>query len=125
LEYPVLVAKEDKYLISAATCKAERRPTVVWRLNWKDQIGDQKLKELLRCEAHIAMGGRDPRSLSKEKGNAASQLRLAPNHWALATMQHPRSGKIMTSKRRRLPNRRSCFLFRIEGYEKPLNHLPN
>jgi hypothetical protein len=33
-----------------------------------------------------------------------------------ATMQHPRDSKIMTSKRRKLPNRRSCFLFRIEGY---------
>jgi hypothetical protein len=33
-------------------------------------------------------------------------------------MQHPRGGKIMTSKRRKLPNRRSCFLFRIEGYDE-------
>jgi hypothetical protein len=53
------------------------------RLNWKDQIGDQKLKEPLRYEVHITMGGKDARSPSKEKGNAATQikrLRLAPNH---------------------------------------------
>jgi hypothetical protein len=56
----------------------------------------QKLKERLRCEAHITMGGRNARSLSKEKGDAAMCLRLAPNPWALATMQHPRGGKIMT-----------------------------
>jgi hypothetical protein len=67
--------------------------------------------------------GKNARFLSKEKGDAASQiryLRLAPNHWVVATMQHPRGGKIMTSKRRKLPNRRSCFLFRIEGYDELL-----
>ena len=37
-------------------------------------------------------------------------------------MQPRRDGKIMTSKRRKPPNRRSCFLFRIEGSGK-LSHL--
>jgi hypothetical protein len=66
------------------------------------------------------MCGRDVRSVSKEKGNAATYtqvLRLAPSHWALATMQPRRDSKIMTSKRRKLSNRRPCFLFRIEGME--------
>jgi hypothetical protein len=90
---------------------------VVWRIDWKDQIGDQKLKDPLRCEAHIATCGRGARSVSKEN-NATICSCLAPNHRVVATMQHPRDGKIMTSKRRKLPNRRSCFLFRIEGYEK-------
>ena len=69
------------------------------------------------------MGGRNARSLSKEKGDAATQikcLRLAPNHWVVATTRPHRDSKIMTSKRRKLPNRRSCFLFRIEGYERVL-----
>jgi hypothetical protein len=69
----------------------------------KNQIGDQKLKEVPHSETLSAMCGRDARSVSEEKGNAAiytQVLRLAPNHWALATIQHPRGGKIMTSKRR-------------------------
>jgi len=93
----------------------------VWRLNWKVQIGDQKLKELLRCEAYIAMGGRDARSVSKEKGNAAIQIqshRLATNQWRVTMVQTRRDSKIMTRNRRKPPNQRSCSLFRIEGYEK-------
>ena len=43
-----------------------------------------------------------------------------PSHWALATMQPRRGGKIMTSKRRKLPNQRCCSLFQIEGYERLL-----
>jgi hypothetical protein len=69
----------------------------------KNQIGDQKLKEVPHSETLSAMCGRDARSVSEEKGNAAiytQVLRLAPNHWALATIQHPRGGEIMTSKRR-------------------------
>jgi hypothetical protein len=65
------------------------------------------------------MGGRNARSVSKEKGNAAIQIKclcMAHSRWVVATMQHPRGGKIMTSKRRKPPNQRSCFLFRIEGY---------
>jgi hypothetical protein len=83
LEHPVLVAEEDKYLISAATWKLEMRPTVVWRLSWRNQMDGQKPKELLRSETQFAMFGKDARSLSKERGNAAIQikrLRLAPDH---------------------------------------------
>jgi hypothetical protein len=90
-------------------------------LNCKNQIGDQKLKEVPHSETLSAMCGRDARSVSEEKGNAAiytQVLRLAPNHWALATMQHPRGGKIMTSKRRRLPNRRSCFLSELRAIRR-------
>ena len=47
-------------------------------------------------------------------------LRLAANHWALETMQPRRGGKIMTSKRRKSPNRWCCSLFQIEGYERLL-----
>ena len=89
--------------------------------NCKNQIGDQKLKEVPHSETLSAMCGRDARSVSEEKGNAAiytQVLRLAPNHWALATMQHPRGGKIMTSKRRRLPNRRSCFLSELRAIRR-------
>ena len=69
------------------------------------------------------MYGRDARSVSKEKGSAAiytQVLRLAVNHWALATMQPRRGGKIMTSKRRKSPNRWCYSLFQIEGYERLL-----
>ena len=56
-------------------------------------MGDQKLKELTSLQRrNIAVCGRDARSLSKEKGNAAIQikcLRLAPDHRVVATMQHP------------------------------------
>jgi hypothetical protein len=82
--------------------------------NWRS-----KTKRATSLRGAYHNGWKNARSLSKEKGDAAIQikcLRLAPNHWALATMQHPRGGKIMTSKRRKLPNQRSCFLFRIEGY---------
>jgi hypothetical protein len=69
-----------------------REATDVWRLGWRNQWNGQKLKERLRCEAQ---GGSNARSLSKEKADAAMCLRLAPNPCALATMQHPRGGKIM------------------------------
>jgi hypothetical protein len=35
----------------------------------------QKLKELLRSETQFAMCGKNARSLSKEKGNAAIQIK--------------------------------------------------
>ena len=66
--------------------------------NCKNKIGDQKLKEVPHSETLSAMCGRDARSVSEEKGNAAiytQVLRLAPNHWALATTQHPKGRKIM------------------------------
>jgi len=99
-----------------------REATDVWRLGWRNQWNGQKLKERLRCEAQ---GGSNARSLSKEKADAAMSLRLAPNPCALATMQHPRGDKIMTSKRRKSPKQRSCFHFRIEGYGsyRHVNHL--
>jgi hypothetical protein len=100
--------------------KAGKATTAGWRKNWKDQIGDQKLKGMNQSERQFAMFGRDEQAHSEPNANAASQityLRLAPNHWALATMQHPRGGKIMTSKRRKPLNQRSCFLFRIERME--------
>ena len=52
----------------------------------------QKLKELLRSETLFAMCGKDPRSLSKERGNAAPQikcLRMAHDHWVVATSSIP------------------------------------
>ena len=76
----------------------EGRPTVVRSFNCKNQIGDQKLKEVPHSETLSAMCGRDARSVSEEKGNAAiytQVLRLASNHWALATTQHPKGRKIM------------------------------
>jgi len=39
--------------------------------NCKNQIGDQKLKEVPHSETLSAMCGRDARSVSEEKGNAA------------------------------------------------------
>jgi hypothetical protein len=95
--------------------------TVVGRINWKNQINDQKLKELLHLETQFAMCGRDARSVSKEKGNAAiyiQALRLVTNQWRVTTLQSHRDSKVMTWNRRKLRNRWFCFLFRIEGYEK-------
>jgi hypothetical protein len=107
-------SKKDKYSISAGACGGK---------NWKNQMGHQKLKGLIQSERHFAIFGRNGRAPSEPNASVASQikcLRLAPNHWALATTQHPKGRKIMTSKRRKLPNRRSCSLFQIEGYERLL-----
>jgi hypothetical protein len=103
-------AKQYKYSISAKTCGGR---------NWKNQMGHQKLRGPIQSERQFAIFGRNERAPSEPNASAASQiiyLRLAPNHRALATMLPRRDAKIMTSKRRKLPNRRSCFLFRIEGY---------
>jgi hypothetical protein len=42
--------------------------TDAWRIDWKDQIGDQKLKGLLHPEMQFAMCGRDARFGFKRKG---------------------------------------------------------
>jgi hypothetical protein len=80
--------------------------------------GHQRLKGPIQSERQFAIFERNELAPSEPNASAATQikcLRLAHNHWALATTQHPKGGKRMTSKRRKLPNRRSCFLFRIEG----------
>ena len=47
-------------------------------------------------------------------GDQIQPLRMAPNHWLVATLQSRRDKKVMTSDPRRSPDQRSCFLFRIE-----------
>ena len=93
----------------------------MWRINWKDQIGHQKLKELLPSETWLANSGSDARSLSERKSSAAIQIqcrRMAHNHRVVATTPPPRDRKVMTWNRRKPPNQRCCSLFRIEDYEK-------
>jgi hypothetical protein len=119
MEHRVLVAQEINTGSAPRRESFEKQQTTVWRLNWKVQIGYQKLKELLHSETQLAMCGRDARSLSKEKGNAAiyiQALRLVTNQWRVTTLQSHRDSKVMTWNRRKPLNQRSCFLFRIEGY---------
>jgi hypothetical protein len=47
------------------------------------------------------------------------------NKWRVTTVQSRRDSKVMAWNRRKQRDRRSCFLFRIEGYEKLLKHLSN
>jgi hypothetical protein len=68
------------------------------------------------------MCGRNTQSLSGRKPSAATQInyiQLAANRCVATTVQFHRDSKIkiMTWNPRKPPNQRSCFLFRIEGYE--------
>ena len=64
------------------------------------------------------MRGRDARSVSKEKGDAATYirlLRLAADQWRVTMVQPRRDSKVATWYRRKPPKLRSCFHFRIKG----------
>src|SRR6202035_1678600 len=52
-----------------------------------------------------------------KRGDPDKMPSYGTHHWVVAMMHPPRDGKMMTSKHRKPPNQRCCFLFRIEGYE--------
>ena len=79
---------------------------------------DDWVAELERLDADVLLVGHSHVLFIRQIGATQIKcLRMAHNHWVVAMMQPPRDGKTMTSKHRKPPNQRCCFLFRIEGYE--------
>jgi hypothetical protein len=92
--------------------------TVVWRLNWKNQMDGQKLKELSHSETQLAVCSRDTQSLSERKRSAATQikyLQLPANHCVEVTGHSRRDSKVIAWNRRKPPNQRSCFLSELKA----------